>query len=844
MYKCRSKAQWVGFTVSALAIAIASERLSAADAAATGATEHVEVVGQAASIDQALKEQRNSDNIESVVHADGVAQLPDANVAEAVQRLPGISVERDQGEGRFVSVRGLGPDLNSVTINGTLVPSPQSARRAVALDVLPSELVQSLSVIKTLTPDMDANSLGGTVDVQSLSAFDHKGLFYTGTSEAGYNQNTHQTSPKFSGAISDRFSLGDGIDNFGVAAALSWNKRDFGSDNVETGGAWDFNDGARLNSFEQRVYDISRERTGGGLNFDYKPDDDTQLYLRTLYSRFKDSETRNSTSLEFDKPQAAGELGKAKAKRKLKQREETQEIQSYVFGGERMLGLWTLSGQAGYSTSSEDSPGHIAGATFKGNSSFPNSGFYDTEKPRPIIGAGFYDPSNFTLDKVDWEEQDTRDTEKNLRLDLARDYDVEGYASQVKFGGKVSRRNKDNDLNAWVYKDFDDAGFNDAQLNMTPFDKGNVHYQLGQFGPGISGGAIKDLIGGLNPGDYYDEQESRANDFKMREDINAAYVMNTVDIDDWRFIAGMRYEGTEFEAKGTGVRDGAFEAQDTQRDYHHWLPGLHARYQLDKNTQLRAAWTNAVVRPTFGQLAPGFVIDDDEASFGNPNLKPLESSNFDLGIEHYMGQAGTVSAFLFYKDIKNFVYNNDLAGSGEWVDFTEAHTYANGDSAKLYGLELAYSQKFDWLPAPWNGLLLGANTTFSRSSASIEGFDQATGRNRKRDIDLPNQSDTVGNLMLGWEDDTLSLRLSANYKSQYLYELAGISDKAHDLHVDAQTFVDFSARYSLTKNLQVSFEAQNLTDQPYFVYSGHRRYNNQYEEYGPTYSLGLTFTHF
>lgn len=844
MYKCRSKAQWFGFTVSALAIAIASERLSAADAAATGATEHVEVVGQAASIDQALKEQRHSDNIESVVHADGVAQLPDANVAEAVQRLPGISVERDQGEGRFVSVRGLGPDLNSVTINGTLVPSPESARRAVALDVLPSELVQSLSVIKTLTPDMDANSLGGTVDVQSLSAFDHKGLFYTGTSEAGYNQNTHQTSPKFSGAISDRFSLGDGIDNFGVAAALSWNKRDFGSDNVETGGAWDFNDGARLNSFEQRVYDISRERTGGGLNFDYKPDDDTQLYLRTLYSRFKDSETRNSTSLEFDKPQAAGELGKAKAKRKLKQREETQEIQSYVFGGERMLGLWTLSGQAGYSTSSEDSPGHIAGATFKGNSSFPNSGFYDTEKPRPIIGAGFYDPSNFTLDKVDWEEQDTRDTEKNLRLDLARDYDVEGYASQVKFGGKVSRRNKDNDLNAWVYKDFDDAGFNDAQLNMTPFDKGNVHYQLGQFGPGISGGAIKDLIGGLNPGDYYDEQESRANDFKMREDINAAYVMNTVDIDDWRFIAGMRYEGTQFEAKGTGVRDGAFEAQDTQRDYHHWLPGLHARYQLDKNTQLRAAWTNAVVRPTFGQLAPGFVIDDDEASFGNPNLKPLESSNFDLGIEHYMGQAGTVSAFLFYKDIKNFVYNNDLAGSGEWVDFTEAHTYANGDSAKLYGLELAYSQKFDWLPAPWNGLLLGANTTFSRSSASIEGFDQGTGRNRKRDIDLPNQSDTVGNLMLGWEDDTLSLRLSANYKSQYLYELAGISDKAHDLHVDAQTFVDFSARYSLTKNLQVSFEAQNLTDQPYFVYSGHRRYNNQYEEYGPTYSLGLTFTHF
>lgn len=842
MYQRSSTAGIVSFTLTALAMAMASERLSAAETAPN--TEHVEVVGQAASIDQALKEQRNSDSIKSVVHADGVAQLPDENVAEAVQRLPGVSVERDQGEGRFVSVRGLGPDLNSVTINGTLVPSPESERRAVALDVLPAELVQSLSVIKTLTPDMDANSLGGTVDVQSLSAFDHTGLFYTGSSEASYDQNTHQTSPKFSGAVSDRFSLGDGIDNFGVAAALSWQKRDFGSDNVETGGAWDFQQGAKLEEFEQRDYDISRERAGGGLNFDYKPDDLSSYYLRTLYSRYKDSETRNSTSFEFADPQAAGELGDAEGSRKLKQREETQEIQSYVLGGERMFGLWTLNGQAGYSRSSEDSPGHIANAEFAGIDDFTDSGFYDNDKPRPIVGQAFYDPSHFSLDKVDWEKQKTTDTEKNLRLDLARDYDFKGYASQVKFGGKVSRRNKDNNLDAWVYEDFDDLGFSDEQLNLTQFRKGTVDYRLGQFGPGISGSAVKQLIGGLNQADFYDETESRVNDFKISEDINAGYLMNTLDIDDWRFIAGLRYEGTEFEAKGTGVTDGEFQSTETKRRYHHWLPGLHARYQLDKNTQVRAAWTKSVVRPTFGQLAPGFVIDDDEATFGNPDLKPLESSNLDLGIEHYMGHAGTVSAFVFYKDIKNFVYNTDLAGSGAWVDFTEAHSFANGDSAKLYGLELAYSQKFDWLPAPWNGLLIGANTTFSRSDAEIRGFDAASGTHRKRSIDLPNQSDTVGNLMLGWEDDKLSLRLSANYKSDYLFELASIDDKAHDLHVDAQTFVDFSARYSLSKNLQVSFEAQNLTDEPYFVYTGHRSYNGQYEEYGPTYKVGLTFTHF
>lgn len=837
MYKRQLNARRAGFTVSVLALAIAATPLWAAD-------EHVEVIGQAASIDQALKEQRRSDSVQSTVHADGVAQLPDQNVAEATQRLPGVSVERDQGEGRFVSVRGLGPDLNSVSVNGTLIPSPEADRRAVALDVLPSELVQSLSVVKTLTPDMDANSLGGTIEVESLSAFDHKGLFYTGSAEGSYDDNTEQTSPKFSGAISDRFSLGDGTDNFGVAAALSWQQRDFGSDNVETGGDWDFEDGARLEQFEQRDYDIRRERSGLGLNFDYRPDDFSSYYLRTLYSRFKDTETRNAAGVEFADVQQPGEAGDAEGWRELKDREETQEIQSFVLGGEQLVGQWTFNGQVGYSQSSEDTPGHIGGALFEGNDDFADVGFDSTRKPRLNVGDDFYDPASFSLSEVEWAEENTEDTEKNIKLDAARDYDLAGHAAQVKFGGKLSRRDKSNDTDIWTYEDLGDFGFSDEQLGMDQFTKGTVDYSLDRFGPGLSADRIEDLIGGLDRSEFFNEEESRVNDFDMSEDINAAYLMHTLDIDDLRIITGLRYEGTEFEAKGTGIRDGDYESIEASNDYHHWLPGLHARYQLDKDTQVRAAITHSVVRPTFGQLAPGFVIDGDEASFGNPALDPLESRNYDLGIEHYLGRAGVVSAFLFYKDIENFVYNADLAGTGEWIDFAEANTFANGDNADLWGLELAYSQKFDWLPAPWNGLLLGANATFSRSDASISGFDADSGRELSRDIDLPFQSDTVGNLMLGWENDKLSLRLSANYKSDYLYEVAGIDDKQHDLHVDDQVFVDFSAGYFLTKELQLKFEAQNLTDESYYVYTGRNAYNAQYEEYGPTYKLGLTFTHF
>lgn len=824
------------FRLSALALAIGGLTVSALSLAEENA-EHVDVIGQAASISQALNEQRTSDAVRSVVHADAVAQLPDDNAAEALQRLPGVSVERDQGEGRYVSVRGLGPDLNSVQINGTTMPSPESDRRAVALDVLPSELVQSLSVVKTLTPDMDANSLGGTVEVNSLSAFDHDGLFYTLGAEGSYDTNSNKSSPKFSGAVSDIFSIGEGENNFGVAAALSWQKRSFASDNVETGGDWDFSDGARLKSFEQRRYEIERERTGFGLNFDYKPSDLSSYYLRTLYSRFKDSETRQSSAVEFGDALAEGERGDAEAERKLKSREETQDVKSIVLGGERLSGPWTINGQMAYSRSSENLP-HGTYATFSGLDSFADSGFSGTVKPSSRIGNGYADAGNYQLKSMEWETQKSSDSEKNIRLDLARDYSLLDSDNQLKFGGKLSRRDKKSDLNVWKYKKLGNYGLSDEQLNLNRFSAGNAGYAFGQDGPAIDTAGINNLINTLGKDGFYDREESTINDYRMSEDINAAYLMNTLDVDNWRFITGLRYEGTRFTADGTGLRDGEYQASNHRSSYHDWLPGLHARYRLDNNTQIRAAWTNSVVRPAFGQLTPGYAIDGDEAEFGNPDLSPLKSKNFDLGIEHYMGRAGTLSGYLFYKDIRDFAYQTDLAGSGAWADFSEAKTWANGGKARLYGAELAYSQKFDWLPSPWNGLLAGANLTLSKSSADING----NGMSRK--ISLPDQSDVVGNLMVGWENDKVSVRLSANYKSDYLSEVTNVNDSAYDNYVDDQVFVDLSVRYFLTKQLQLSFEAQNLTNEHYYTYAGNYGFNSQYEQYGPTFKLGVTYTNF
>ncbi len=794
--------------------------------------EFLEVVGQAAQIDKALKDQRASDSIQSVVHADAIGQLPDTNAAEALQRLPGVSTERDQGEGRFVSIRGLGPDLNSVNINGVNLPSSEPGGRAVALDVLPSELIQSLSVVKTLTPDMDANSLGGTVNIRSLSGFDHDGFFYTISGQAGYNPLVSKTSPKVSGAISNIFSIGDGTDNLAVALALSFEQRKFGSDNVETGGDWNFNDGARLKSLQPRDYQIQRDRIGVGLNFDYKPDELSSYFLRTLYSKFEDDEQRNRISVRLNSQLPDQTDEGLRVRRDLKDRIDRQEIKTVTFGGEKNMGLWTVNGQASYTESSEKGLPGIANARFQND--FNGVGFTDSKKPSVIAGADFYDPNNYTLREIEEEDTFSIIKQKDVKMDFARLYDFNGHDSEVKFGAKLSRRNIRNDINTFIYDDF--TGFS---RNLSDYSKGNLRYKPGPFGTEINGSAIRNLTRQLDRNAAFDEEQSRIDDYKMSEDINAAYVMNSIDIDKLRLIAGVRYEGTKFKAKGTSLVDDVFGEVSESNSYSNILPSLHAKYQLAENTLLRAAYTTAVVRPTFDQLAPGTSITSgDEAAFGNPNLNPLEAKNFDIGIEHYMGRAGVISAFAFYKDIKNFVYETDVRGTGAFVGFNEALTFENGDDAKVYGLELAYSQKLDWLSYPWNKVILGANATFSDSTAEISSLGLT------RNIVLPSQSKQVGNMSIGWQDQKFGVRLAGNYKSRFLAEVGGIDTKQNDLYADAQLYVDLSASYFITPKLQLRFDAQNITNEKFYVYQNRGNFNAQYEEYGPTYRVSLTLSDF
>ncbi|MDO6746232.1 TonB-dependent receptor [Gilvimarinus sp. 1_MG-2023] len=807
-------------------------------------TEYLIVLGQAGSLNKALNRQRSADNVVSAVSADAIGQLPDTNVSEALQRLPGLSVERDQGEGRYVRVRGLGPDYNAVTINGVSLPSPDSGRRAVALDVIPSDLLEGLVVSKTLTPDMDANALGGSIDIQSLSAFDRDGMFYSFTAEGSYNDLTEESSPKLALTASDQFSIGSGEDNFGVAAGVSWYDRSFGSDNVETGGGWDFDDeGVLLEEIEQRDYTVNRERSGITLNMDYKPSDNTDLYWRNLFSRYTDSEIRLANIYEFEDGVMAGQSGVAEVERELKDRAETQEIFSTSFGGSTRAGNWTLDYRAALSESGEDEPEHVGGAVFSGSDAFAGVSFTDTVQPLLTVPASFSDTSAYELDEVEWASSQTNDEERSFQLDITRDLFLGENSVQLKFGGKYREREKDNNVDVWVYEDFDEFGFSDDQLNFADYSDAAPDYSLGYFGPGINPQAVASAIAPLDKNEFYSEEDSRIEDFVVQEDVAAAYLMGRIDLGDLRLMGGVRYEDTDFNAMGTRYDGDDFSDTQASKQYDHVLPSLHARYLLGENTQLRASWSNALVRPNFEQVAPFFVIDDEEAEFGNPDLEAMESGNIDVGIEHYMGVAGVVSAFAYYKEIDNFIYQTDVAGTPGYENYDEAITFGNGDSAEVYGIELALSKQLDFLPAPFDGLLVTANATVSDSEATMSYFDEDEGA-MTRTITMPSQSDTTGNLSLGYESSSFSVRLAANYKSEYLLEVGDVSDSEEDAYIDEQTQLDLSARYYVNDGVQVYFEALNLTDEPYYAYLNNRAYNAQYESYGLTFKLGLTVTNF
>ena len=815
---------------------------------------------------KAINQQRTNDNITNVVAADQIGRFPDANVGDAVKRIPGITMQGDQGEARNIIIRGLAPQLNSVTLNGNRIPSAEGDNRNIQMDLIPADMIQTIQVNKAILPEMDGDAIGGSVNLVTRGA--SEGMRISGSLAGSYNVVGENPGYNAGVVVSNRFLDGK------LGAVLSGSVRtdNIGSHNAEA--EWEFEvedvdseEDIEVDPFlavnEIRTYEIARTRRSVSLNLDYKFNENHTVYVKSMYNWRDDWENRFRLTTEVDGAEFANGVDQAPttwigvADRQTKgginsdrvknTRLEDQRVQAYSINGNHWFNNVQLTWNGAYSKASEERPfeRYIVYESDEDLTLNMTSSMVNTREPLLIVNeSNLMEPSNFAFDKVEEEYQLTEEDNITAQIDLKLPASVvSGQKGFLKLGGKYNAKSKDRNNSFMEYAFLSDQY--DNMANVPTIDKTNPDYLAGEkyeAGEFVS----KTFLGGLdlsNDSEFEGEDkpdEYLADNYQADEDITAGYLQWTQDLSDkFRFIVGARYESTTFDYSGNNVEfneDGDFVGAtpiSDSKSYGNFLPAIHLRYALNPDFVIRAAWTNSLARPNYYDLVPyNLVVAEDEEIFrGNPDLEPTTSTNLDLMAEYYFQSVGLVSFGAFYKNIDNFVYTS-ITQEGD----NDVFQPQNSGTGTISGFEVAAQRQLDFLPGILKGIGVYVNYTYN--SSDVNGIASEDGDVREG-LDLPGTADHLFNSSLSFETTKFIIRASINYSSDYIDEVA--DDSFFDRYYDEQFFLDVNASYAITKNWRVFAEANNLTNQPLRYYQGIESRTMQLEYYGPKYNLGVKF---
>lgn len=842
---------YLGAVAKQIKVEVTAGETAMAEAVLGGTVEEMIVSGQAAGQSAAANRERSAVNNINVLSSDAIGEFPDQNVAEALARVPGVSSKRDQGEGRYAVIRGISPEFNSTTINGLRVPSPENDNRAVNLDIIGSGLTESVEVTKSVTPDMGADAIGGNVEISTLNAFDLGNS--TSFSLVGSNESVSgATSPRAEFTTTRLFDVFGGTDNFGVAASVNYFDREFELHNIESGVWKDEGNVRAAQEMEHRDYELNRERLGGTVSFDYSPDPNSEYYLRTVYSEVEEFENELENPYKFEDGNLT-ELSDDGAtyedgviERVGKSSTGTQQIYNVQLGGKNELEDWALDYSVGHAVASDETPDTMESLWLGEGLTMGYDVSGNRQKPDLFVEDPGNDASTYELDALEDEDETTEETQNTLEFNAKRDTMFAGNPSTVKFGGQARQVEKTNDLNLTLYDDFEKT------LTLDQFASDSVKFPLGDFGPTPDTDAVREYFNEKRDEFIANENETaienNLEDYTLDEDIYAAYMMSESEIGRLSVLGGLRVEHTDLGQTGTqltldeNTNDGAPQFQDLEEDksYTDFFPNLQMRYRFSDRFEMRGAFTQTIARPGFEAAAARQAIEiegsgpDQEkvAEVGNPDLDPLHSTNFDLEGTYYAGEGlGLFSAGLFYKQIDDFFVNTDVAGEGEFEDFDEVAQTVNGDTADVLGLELNWVQQFGYLPSPFDGLLMTANYTRTDSEADVPFRDES--------ITLPDQSDNIANLSVGYDKYGVSTRLAAQYRDEAFSEVEDPSDPAQDRFSGENLRLDLNSQVRIVEGWHATFNVINITEEPEYWYRGKPRYNSQYDAVGRTVEAGI-----
>ncbi|UIJ46968.1 TonB-dependent receptor [Sphingomonas cannabina] len=911
-----------------------AQQPDATDSTETAAGPDIVVRGVRGSLLRSIQAKRDADTIVDAISAEELGKFPNRNVAEALANIPGVTVGRDgRGEGRAITVRGLGENFAITTLNGRILPT-DGPDRSFSFDVLPSEIISGAEVQKAVRASELEGSIGGNVDLRTARPLDRKGFHASASIEGQYNDLVDKGGYKVTGVVSTTFA----DDTMGIVLGGSYNKYKFRTDNLgeysitdgtEAGYGIDFNGDGRVDPdangpayiwpdyYSVGYVSGERERIGAAGSFQWKPSSDFELTIDGLYSHF-DVTQHNYRSSNYLNP--LGDDGSLRwdpasirtdgnnvvtgfnvndLVAEVLTTDEPRKSETYQIGGRidwRAGEKWkfALDGYYGKATDNSGGQNRFVVAGIPGAS----ASFATRDNGLPDLAITI--PGGRTLDqatnddfrahyigiqgqniadrtqgvKLDGEYEVGNDIFKSITFGVAwtdRRKTVDQIDNQYttscnycgypftfgQLGADVVQPGRENILSKrrgnfprnFPYFDIDTylAALPRADNNPAILDPNSC---LDATGTPIPGCSLSPYPAG------YSTQVIEADlpaSYLIKERTWAGYVQFNLEGQGWRADLGARLVSTKVSSTGYGAtiasiiprvgtqdNDVNFNPVDDITgggDYLRLLPAANFSYDIADGFRVRLAASQAISRPTFGELSPAkdatsaqsgtYIIYDA----GNPNLKPTEADQFDVSLEYYPTNRLALTAAAFYKHITNFVSTipvdvvvtptNQPANQQQNFNFVE-YQVVNGDSANVYGIEVGGQYFLD------NGFGIQANATYNHSRA--KSGDITT--------DLPGAIPFSANAKLFYENHGIGAQVSYSYQSRYVYAQSG---NLGYLPVKEDPYHEMSASlsYDVTKNFSVYVQGSNLLGSAIKRFNTYRNVPNFYEYSGRSFFFGI-----
>lgn len=770
----------------------------------------------------ALDAKRFADNYVDVVSADTIGRFPDQNIADSLSRLPGIAVERDQGQARYLNLRGAPFRYTSIAFDGISVPGAENGR-IPRFDSLPSTITSRIDANKAILPSMPGESVSGYIDIQTFKPFDVEGLSLAvdlgmGKQDLGDGDVERQS-----------FRASWSGEQFGIVGFYSNNSRDQVTDNREFDLERDANGALIANELDYRSYLVTREDTAYGGRLEYRGDGALQsVFVSTLYSEFIDKEDLTMFLFEFVAPQAGLQVDNSPlaTSRFVRFGDYENSTLTNTLGADFVAADWDIQARANYTET--EYYFRIPIALSVGGGNLGTYDISDLEDPLLTLARPLEQTQYFSTFGIDLGTR--TDIESTaFKIDASRDMDLFGLDSTLALGLRYEQRESegfDFVVDFGAFPAIDVASFNTGRpwkANTTNTVGGTYYDSKGLQNAWLATGLLASEL-----------QPTADQKVQIDEDITAFYAMATTLFDWGNVVYGLRLEYTDYTSAGL-AGDLPLTVDD---DFLNVLPSVHVNVDLAEDLKFRVSASSGVNRPTYNEWRAGSLVfpTDQQVRGGNPYLDPEEAIGIDLSLEWYYGTASILSVGAFHRSIDSVIYQDVStvdgglylpSAAGESWQFSGA---VNGKDGELSGVEANFIfSAVDYLDGPLGGLGFSANMTIVDSE-----FETLDGRK----LGLPGTSDLIYNASLFYEYYGLSARINYQYRDEWISPIEDPEELWGEMErVDATIMYELPFDFSGVKT-SVYLNLNNLTDETDVRFAGNGTVN-QSESFGRHYLLGV-----